>query len=53
MNDPDQRMRLGRAGRDLVEREYGWQAIVQRLERFHERLLTASARGGHAMAVTP
>jgi len=38
---------MGRAGRQLVERQYRWDSVVDRLEGFHARLVadrSASAR---------
>jgi glycosyltransferase involved in cell wall biosynthesis len=42
LDNPDERERLGRAGRDLVEASYGWPAVVARLERVYEELLSTS-----------
>ena len=36
---------LGAAGRLLVEKSYGWEAAVERLERFHDRLIDARTSG--------
>ena len=36
---------LGVAGRRLVEQAYGWGAAVDRLERFHDRLIDARTSG--------
>jgi glycosyltransferase involved in cell wall biosynthesis len=41
--EPDLAAGLGRAGRDLVEREYGWASITARLESFYADLLAARA----------
>jgi glycosyltransferase involved in cell wall biosynthesis len=38
MADPDLRSRLGRAGRTLVQREYGWDHALECLEQFHAEL---------------
>jgi glycosyltransferase involved in cell wall biosynthesis len=47
LNNPDLAMTLGREGRGLVEREYTWKAVVERLEAFYERLLATRARTPH------
>ena len=36
---------LGAAGRLLVEKSYGWEGAVERLERFHDRLIDARTSG--------
>lgn len=41
LDDRELAARLGGQGRALVEREYGWPALVQQLEAFHARLLGA------------
>lgn len=45
LENPEERERLGRAGRELVEASYGWPAAVSQLERIYEELLTPSAAG--------
>jgi glycosyltransferase involved in cell wall biosynthesis len=45
--DRARRLEMGRAGRQLVERQYRWDSVVDRLEGFHARLVadrSASAR---------
>ena len=43
--DPERRRRLGAAGRDLVERSYGWDSLAERLLRFvGQRVAAADAR---------
>jgi sugar transferase (PEP-CTERM/EpsH1 system associated) len=37
--DRERRLALGRAGRALVERNYRWESVVERLESFYNRLL--------------
>lgn len=44
MGDPGLRRDLGAAGRDLVERCYGWPAVVAELEAFHDQLVGAARR---------
>ncbi len=39
LNDSNLRTRLAQRGRELVEREYSWEAIVPTLERFYAELL--------------
>jgi glycosyltransferase involved in cell wall biosynthesis len=54
MGDPDLRRELGLAGRELVERRYGWAAAGALLEAFHSQLVGANqrTRGGAAAALT-
>ena len=42
--DPALRRALGRAGRELIEREYSWDLAGGRLEAFHRHVSRASAR---------
>jgi glycosyltransferase involved in cell wall biosynthesis len=37
--DRKRRLALGHAGRALVERQYRWETVVERLEGFYDRLL--------------
>jgi len=39
LDDRERRLELGRKGRALVERQYRWETVVERLEGFYERLL--------------
>ncbi len=39
LGNPDQRLKMGEAGRELVERRYGWDNLSQRLEEFLMHLL--------------
>jgi len=39
LSDRRRSAELGRAGRDLAEREFGWASAADRLERFHARLV--------------
>jgi glycosyltransferase involved in cell wall biosynthesis len=41
LGDRDVRLGLGRQGRALVERQYRWETVVEKLEGFYDRLLTA------------
>ena len=41
LHDPSLRERLGQNGRELVQREYSWSAIVPRLERFYAEILAS------------
>jgi len=52
MADTDLRRKLGSAGRELVERRYGWPAAVAELDAFHVQLLSAgqAVRGRPATA---
>jgi len=43
LRDGDRRAALGRAGRELVQREYGWGPLGQRL---HEYLVKIAGTGG-------
>jgi sugar transferase (PEP-CTERM/EpsH1 system associated) len=43
LENSDERDRLGRAGRRLVEASYGWPAVVSRLEGVYEEVLSPSA----------
>jgi glycosyltransferase involved in cell wall biosynthesis len=43
--DRARRLELGRAGRDLVERQYRWDSVVDRLEGFHARLVAEHSAG--------
>ena len=40
-----QRLELGRAGREMVERRYRWDSVVDRLEEFHARLVAMHSAG--------
>jgi glycosyltransferase involved in cell wall biosynthesis len=42
-SDRELAARLGRQGRALVERQYKWETVVDRLEAFYGRLLSAAA----------
>jgi len=44
LHDPSLRERLGQNGRELVQREYSWSAIVPRLERFYAEILASCAK---------
>lgn len=46
LDDPAQASRLGRSGRQLVERQFAWESVVAGLDRFHECLLQRSEVGG-------
>ena len=41
LGDRDLRLGLGTRGRALVERQYRWETVVEKLEGFYDRLLTA------------
>jgi len=45
MSDRPRRLELGRAGRELVERQYRWDSVVDRLEGFHARLVAEHSGG--------
>ena len=45
MADRARRLELGRAGRELVERQYRWDSVVDRLEGFHARLVAEHSAG--------
>lgn len=45
MADRSRRLELGRAGRELVERQYRWDSVVDRLEGFHARLAAEHSAG--------
>jgi glycosyltransferase involved in cell wall biosynthesis len=45
MADRSRRLALGRAGRELVERQYRWDSVVDRLEGFHARLAAEHPAG--------
>lgn len=40
--DPERRRRMGEAGRELLEREYGFDTYIARLQDLYERLLAAA-----------
>jgi polysaccharide biosynthesis protein PslH len=42
MDDPERRRRLGLEARCLVENEYRWETVVERLERFHADRVSAA-----------
>jgi glycosyltransferase involved in cell wall biosynthesis len=44
--DPVRRAAMGAANRRRVERDYGWAAIIERLERTYARSVAAAARRG-------
>ncbi len=44
LSDRELAARLGRQGRALVERQYRWETVVDRLEGFYGQLLTSAAR---------
>jgi glycosyltransferase involved in cell wall biosynthesis len=44
MHDPELRESLGTAGRELVERRYGWASVAAELNAFHGELLAAACR---------
>ncbi len=43
VDDREMAARLGRQGRELVERQYSWETVVAQLESFHKKLLAARA----------
>jgi glycosyltransferase involved in cell wall biosynthesis len=43
LRNPAERLRLGRAGRRLVEERYGWPSVVKTIEGVHERLTGGTA----------
>ena len=45
MADRSRRLELGRAGRALVERQYRWDTVVDRLEGFYDRLAAEHSAG--------
>jgi glycosyltransferase involved in cell wall biosynthesis len=52
LDDPELAARLGRAGRELMEKQYSWRSIVSGLERFYEARINArrtvdAPRGAH------
>ena len=44
MSDPARAAEMGRNGRRLVERDYGWNAAGRRLEQFHTQLIGKETR---------
>ena len=46
MDDPELGARLGRNGRALVERQYGWASVTDRLESFYREMLEHKAAVG-------
>lgn len=51
--DPDRAEALGLAGRALMEREYSWDLIGDRLEALHRELLPAERAGDRSAEVRP
>ena len=47
---PDLRGQLGRNGREYVEREYSWDAVLRRFDAALEEILTGSLRTGERVA---
>jgi glycosyltransferase involved in cell wall biosynthesis len=43
-DDPDVGVRLGRAGRQLAERDYSWQAAGERMERLYQSVVGGGRR---------
>jgi len=44
LGDEELSLRLGMAGRRLVESRYGWESVTRRLEAFHEQLIALQSR---------
>ena len=52
MEDRETALRLGLAGRALVEQEYSWASIVQTMEGFHRQTLDAKRQRSVAVSAT-
>ena len=42
VDDPEERARIGQAGRDWVERQHGWRLVVDRQLKIYEEVLEAT-----------